>query len=380
MFVWISSFFYTISVFSSAIGITFFAVYFIFDVFLFKRIGGAAGWHICKKNRKVLIEKLILAFPAIFISMMSVIVRFYHVGLWWKTPVQLSDFGLIERIMQAMYILSYYLWRPFYTVHLAPYYNTLVSFDPLSIPFITAELGVDLAVVRGSGPGGRIQRRDVEAAAAGATERRAPEPLVPPAAPVAPVAVGEDRQAGMRRAIAAAMTRSKREVPHFYLSETIDLSAATRRLADENLHRPVQERLLPGGAHAEGGRARVARGPRAERGLARGARRPERGCTPRHRDLPPGRWARGSRIARCRSSEPRRAHARLSRPRLPRPRRNAAQLSSFSDPTITVTSLGERGAETVLPIIFPPQVAIVDSAGWSSVRGSPRARCSRARS
>ena len=49
----------------------------------------------------------------------------------------------------------------------------------------------------------------------------------------------------MRAAIAAAMARSKREIPHYYLSTTIDMSAALAWLRAENERRPMTERLLP---------------------------------------------------------------------------------------------------------------------------------------
>jgi pyruvate dehydrogenase E2 component (dihydrolipoamide acetyltransferase) len=42
-----------------------------------------------------------------------------------------------------------------------------------------------------------------------------------------------------------------------------------------------------------------------------------------------------------------------------RARAGSLRSSELSDPTITVTSLGEQGVETVFPIIYPPQVAIV---------------------
>jgi pyruvate dehydrogenase E2 component (dihydrolipoamide acetyltransferase) len=74
------------------------------------------------------------------------------------------------------------------------------------------ELAVDPATVKGSGPGGRITREDIERAAtkrkAGAVQVEAPA----------------DKHARMRQAIAAAMARSKREIPHYYLNTTIDLS------------------------------------------------------------------------------------------------------------------------------------------------------------
>ena len=144
---------------------------------------------------------------------------------------------------------------------------------------------------RARGRGGRIQRRDVEAAARAAAGAPAPappptapsaavapaeapappvtapdEPRIPPAPEPAPTP-GELRSLAMRRAISAAMTRSKREIPHFYLGQTIDMSRALAWLGQENLHRPVTERVLHGVAPDQGGRARAARGAGAERGV-----------------------------------------------------------------------------------------------------------------
>lgn len=77
--------------------------------------------------------------------------------------------------------------------------------------------------------------------AAAATPVVKPAEVVPPARPaVAPA----DRQAAMRKAIAAAMSRSKREIPHYYLGTPIDMSRALTWLQTENLKRPVTERLL----------------------------------------------------------------------------------------------------------------------------------------
>ena len=50
----------------------------------------------------------------------------------------------------------------------------------------------------------------------------------------------------MRDAIAAAMSRSKREIPHYYLAHTISLKRALAYLAELNAKRPIQERILPG--------------------------------------------------------------------------------------------------------------------------------------
>jgi len=220
---------------------------------------------------------------------------------------------------------------------------------------LAAELGVDLALVHGSGPGGRIQRRDVEAAAAGAAERPAPAPPPPPV----PVAVeGEDRQAGMRRAIAAAMARSKRETPHFYLGETIDMSAATRWLADENLHRSVQERLIPGVLMLKAVALALREVPELN-AVWQGDRVVQSDAV----HLGVAIFLRGGGlVAPALHDADRQSLDELMhgfRDLVSRARAGTLRSSELADPTITVTSLGERGAESVLPIIFPPQVAIV---------------------
>jgi pyruvate dehydrogenase E2 component (dihydrolipoamide acetyltransferase) len=85
---------------------------------------------------------------------------------------------------------------------------------------IAAQSGVDLKLVQGSGPGGRVVRRDVEAAATGG-----PRPAV--AAPSTPGAEFEDRPLSqMRAAIARRMPMSKAPVPHFYVTSEIAMDRA----------------------------------------------------------------------------------------------------------------------------------------------------------
>ncbi len=90
---------------------------------------------------------------------------------------------------------------------------------------------MDFAQVHGTGIGGAIELADVEQAAAAAGS------VVAPAPP-------EDNRMRMRRAIAAAMSKSKREIPHYYLSTTIEMTRALDWLAKENSQRSVTERLL----------------------------------------------------------------------------------------------------------------------------------------
>jgi pyruvate dehydrogenase E2 component (dihydrolipoamide acetyltransferase) len=200
-----------------------------------------------------------------------------------------------------------------------------------------AELGVVLEGLVGTGPQGSITAEDVERAAAAVT---APVPAASdPAA---------SRAAGMRAAIAAAMSRSKREIPHYYLAHTVDLEPALRWLEARNATVPIAERVLP-----------VALLVRA---VALALREFPELC---------GFWQDGGLV------NPAIHHADqgtltelFARIRDVTQRARAGQLrsSEFSDAAITVTSLGDQGVEEVLGVIHPPQVAIV---GFGTIAPRP---------
>ena len=80
------------------------------------------------------------------------------------------------------------------------------------------ELGIDLALVPGSGPGGRITRKDFDQY----IKRQPPGSVVPVAAP-APTST-EVKVIGLRRIIAERMSRAKQEIPHFAYVEEIDIT------------------------------------------------------------------------------------------------------------------------------------------------------------
>ncbi len=90
---------------------------------------------------------------------------------------------------------------------------------------IAAEMGVDLAQLRGSGPAGRIVRDDVVAAAQTTTPKK-PIAAQPPSPKLQPVlAATKDKTiplSGMRKTIAARLLESKTTIPHFYLQAQID--------------------------------------------------------------------------------------------------------------------------------------------------------------
>ena len=221
---------------------------------------------------------------------------------------------------------------------------------------LAEELGVDPALIEGSGPGGRIQRKDVEAAAAAGEAAAAPPPAPPPAPPTG-LAV-EDRNAAMRRAIAAAMSRSKREIPHFYLGQTIHMSNAIAWLAQENLRRPVPERLLHGVLLLKAIALALQEVPELN-AVWQGEELVLR------EDINVGvaiALRGGGLVAPAIHRTDQLSMDELMhafRDLVSRARSWSLRSSEMTDPTITVTSLGERGVETVFGVIFPPQVAIV---------------------
>ena len=212
------------------------------------------------------------------------------------------------------------------------------------------ELGIDVATLQGSGPGGVITLEDVEHA------HSAPQPTAQPST----AGAGSDSgsAAGMREAIAAAMSRSKREIPHYYLATTVDVTPATEWLAAHNASAPVAERLLfaallvkaialtcvemPGfsGFHREG---RFEASPAVHVGVAVALRG-------------------GGLVAPAIMETAGKSLTALMddfRALVMRARAGRLRASELAAPTIILTSLGESSVDAVFPIIQPPQVAIV---------------------
>lgn len=212
---------------------------------------------------------------------------------------------------------------------------------------IAADLGIDPASVTGTGPGGVITRDDVEAGARGAV----------PAAPAA-ARTPVDRQARMRQAIGAAMARSKREIPHYYLATTIDMHRALAWLAEENARRPVTERLLHGALLIKAVALALREVPELN-SVWRG------GDVIRAPGIHVGvgiSLRGGGLVAPAVHDTDRRTVSDLMatlRDLVHRARTGGLRSSELSDATITVTSLGDQGVETVFGIVYPPQVAIV---------------------
>jgi pyruvate dehydrogenase E2 component (dihydrolipoamide acetyltransferase) len=210
---------------------------------------------------------------------------------------------------------------------------------------LAAERGVDLATVSGTGPGGAVLARDIEAAAAAAA--------APAVTPVAPELTG-----GLAPRVAAAMARSKREIPHYHLTRTVDLTTPLEWLRAANESRSVDERVLPAALLLAAIARGVAEVPRCNGHWVDGAFRPSPVV-----DLAVAIAQRDGGlvapvIADAATKTLQEVMDRL-RELTSRTRRGGLRAADLAEGSVTVTMLGDRGADSVLGVIFPPQVALV---------------------
>lgn len=229
-----------------------------------------------------------------------------------------------------------------------------------------AELGVDVSAVQGTGPGGSVVEADVRRAAA------APAPVAPAQAPAtaetaAPATGAGERQAALRHAIGALMARSKREIPHYYLSTTIDVGAPIAWLEQANLERPVESRLVLPALLLKATALAVKRVPEMNGFYVDDAF----SASPAVHVGVAVSLRSGGVIAPAVHDVDRLDLDGLMRQLkdlVGRARRGILRSSEMSDPTITVTNLGDLGVEAVFGVIYPPQVALV---GFGRVVESP---------
>lgn len=213
------------------------------------------------------------------------------------------------------------------------------------------ELGVRLEAVGGTGVQGAITLADVEAAAAKATQGASPA----------------ERALAMRKAIAAAMSRSKREIPHYYLSETIPMAKALAWLQERNAEVPITERVLPAVLQLKAVALALKRVPQLNGFFVDGAFQPSVAV---HAGVAIALRG-GGLVAPALHDVGTKPMSQLMHELadlVQRARAGSLRSSEMSDPTITVTNLGDQGVEAVFGVIYPPQVALV---GFGAVAARP---------
>jgi pyruvate dehydrogenase E2 component (dihydrolipoamide acetyltransferase) len=223
---------------------------------------------------------------------------------------------------------------------------------------VAGQLGVEVAGLTGSGPGGAVREADVRKAAALPRTAAQQPPPAPEQDGAAAVTRAADRTQAMRLAIGRLMARSKREVPHYYLSNTVDMTAAMSWLHQRNRELAVSERLVPAALLLKATAAAARQVPDLNgywqddhfvpgTAVHLGVPISLRGgglLTPAIHDA--ADLAPSELMARLRDLATRARSGRLRR-------------AELTEATITVTNLGDQGVEAVFGVIFPPQVALV---------------------
>jgi len=206
--------------------------------------------------------------------------------------------------------------------------------------------GVDLAAVTGSGADGTIVRADVARSLTGVAVRAEGKR-----------AIGLDLDA-MRTAIAAAMARSKREIPHYYLEHQVDVTPSEAWLTHTNAARPPDNRLLFGALAIKSVALAAQCFPAFNGFYCDGKFEPASAV---HVGMAIAIRGGGLAAPAIHDAAELALDELMARMRdlIQRTRAGHIRSSEIADSTITVSSLGERGIEALYGIIYPPQVAIV---------------------
>jgi pyruvate dehydrogenase E2 component (dihydrolipoamide acetyltransferase) len=253
---------------------------------------------------------------------------------------------------------------------------------------IANQAGVDIAMLAGSGPDGRILRKDVEAAIArppaasepapaerGAEASEAPAAAPasarPSARPVAPAAAADGTEAlsRMRQAIARRMTLSKQTQPHYYLTLDVDMTAAMQFRETLNASATDEQRVSVNDLIVKACAIALERHPKfnaefSEAGLKMHSRiNVDIGIALDDGLIAPAVLDCGSKSLGRIAIE--------SKDLVARAKSGHLRADEYSDGTFTITNLGAYGVETLIGIINPPQAAIL---GVGSVMDQPVAR------
>ena len=222
------------------------------------------------------------------------------------------------------------------------------------------EAGIDLSTVVGSGPGGRILRDDLTAAAR--PSGAAPQPAAQAALNRADVAAetSEIKVIGLRRLIAERMSEAKRTIPHFAYVEEVDVTELESLRQHLNSSRPADAGSLSYLPFVVVALTRVLESfPQCNVLYDAG-----RGVLVRHRAVHVGiatQTPEGLKVPVVRNADSLGLWevAASIRQLAERARSNKATREELTGSTITVTSLGKLGGIASTPIINAPEVAII---------------------
>lgn len=219
------------------------------------------------------------------------------------------------------------------------------------------DLDIDLDDVSGTGISGAITISDVESAADTTGGDVGQEAVSAVKARSSVKARGIDL-GRMRLAIAAAMTRSKREIPHYYVSATIDVTRMTSWLTTFNEEVPVAERILPAVPLIKAVARALDQVPQLNGAWADDAFQVSREINIGVAIALRGGGLVAPAILNTNELSVAELMAKL-RDLSGRVRQGHMRGSELTGSTFTISNVGEGNVETVVPIIYPPQVAIL---------------------
>jgi pyruvate dehydrogenase E2 component (dihydrolipoamide acetyltransferase) len=212
---------------------------------------------------------------------------------------------------------------------------------------LAAQRGLDVAEIARSGT--VVTGADIERAA----RRQGVEP--------------RGQHAAMRHAIAAAMSKSNREIPHYHLLHHTPLSHALAWLEQRNTRRAIDERVIPAALFCRAAVLAITRVPGLNGCWVDDAFRPSE-----HVHLGLAVSLRGGGLIAPAILDAERldldALMHAMRDLTNRARSGRLRGREMTDATFTVTNLGDRGVEVVQGVIYPPQVALV---GFGAVLERP---------
>lgn len=226
---------------------------------------------------------------------------------------------------------------------------------------LAKELQLNLTGIKGSGPQGAILLNDLNALPITKTKSENHKPA-------------DKTEQNMRKAIAVAMTKSKQEIPHFYLSLELDLTNAQQWLQQQNRATPPEEHVLLLALLLKALANSLVKYPKlngfyqndsSQNGLPQGNNFEQASAIHIGNVIS---LRQGGLVVPAIHDVDKLSVSEVMeglRDITERSRNGHLRSSELMDATITVTNMGERGADSVLGIIYPPQVTIL---GFGKVR------------
>ena len=138
---WYALLAYVLSLLSHPIGIGFFLVLVVLDLFPLRRLQLSMSFWKSRRDLTIVIEKLPFLLAGVLVALVTIGLQMYHPQYSDPPSPPWDQFGLFARVMQGIYVWTYYVWRIWFPVNLSPTYTTLSQFNPLGLVFIFSAVG-----------------------------------------------------------------------------------------------------------------------------------------------------------------------------------------------------------------------------------------------